>query len=59
MRYPEASYLNTPVGEQLLQHYASRDQIRHATQLFPLRLADLGNFLRALTGGNRRKGHPA
>jgi hypothetical protein len=59
MRYPEASYLNTPVGEQLLQHYASRDRIRHATALFPLRLADLGNFLRELFGASSRNGRLA
>ena len=35
MQYPEASYLNRPVGAQLLRHYAHRDAVRRATPLLP------------------------
>ncbi|MFJ5381247.1 hypothetical protein ACIPID_06220 [Cupriavidus sp. CER94] len=41
MNYPDASYLDRPVGEQLLSHFARRDAVRHASPLLPLRLADL------------------
>jgi len=45
-----ASYLDTPVGEQLLRHYASRDAVRHATPLIPLRAADVLRFVQCLFG---------
>ncbi|WP_197497597.1 hypothetical protein [Cupriavidus sp. D384] len=41
MNYPDASYFDRPVGEQLLSHFARRDAVRHATPLLPLRFADL------------------
>jgi hypothetical protein len=50
MNYPDARYHGTPVGEQLLEHYARRDSVRHATPLVPLRWTDLGAFARALFG---------
>ncbi|MFX5494156.1 hypothetical protein ABTD62_20675 [Acinetobacter baumannii] len=45
-----ASYLETPVGQQLLRHYAPRDAVRHATPLIPLRAADLLRFVQCLFG---------
>ncbi|WP_172966158.1 hypothetical protein [Cupriavidus pauculus] len=53
MHHPEASYLERPVGAQLLSHYARRDAVRHATPLVPLRLADVITFFR--WGSARRK----
>ena len=46
MNYPDASYLDRPVGEQLLSHFARRDAVRHASPLLPLRFADLLALLR-------------
>ncbi|MCD9122719.1 hypothetical protein [Cupriavidus sp. UGS-1] len=43
-----ASYLKTPVGQQLLRHYAARDAVRHATPLIPLRIADVLRFVQCL-----------
>jgi|GEM_PF-2537072 len=34
MRNIDPSYFEKRVGEQLLQHYAQRDAVRHATPLF-------------------------
>lgn len=53
MKYPDASYLGRPVGEQLLSHFARRDAVRHATPLLPFRFADLLAFFRS--GSSRRK----
>jgi hypothetical protein len=49
MNYPEASYFDRPVGEQLLSHFARRDAIRHATPLLPFRFADLFALFRSTT----------
>jgi hypothetical protein len=54
MRYPDSRYLNTPVGQQLLAHYAGRDQVRHTTKLIPVRFADVVRFVRALGGLSTR-----
>ncbi|HCW17467.1 hypothetical protein [Achromobacter sp.] len=32
---------DTPIGQQLLTHYARRDAVRHATPLFPSSWAEL------------------
>ncbi|WP_202126864.1 hypothetical protein [Cupriavidus sp. SW-Y-13] len=53
MNYPEASYFDRPVGEQLLSHFARRDAIRHATPLLPFRFADLVALFRGTS--DRRK----
>ena len=53
MNYPDASYFDRPVGEQLLTHFARRDAIRRATPLLPFRFADLVALFRH--GGSRRK----
>ncbi|GJG94516.1 hypothetical protein [Cupriavidus pauculus] len=53
MKYPDASYLSRPVGEQLLSHFARRDAVRHATPLLPFRLADLVALFRAGTSGRK------
>lgn len=58
MHQVDAKYLRTPVGQQLLEHYAGRDAVRHATPLLPLRLADVTGFARALFG-RRSAGHRA
>ena len=54
MQYPDShpyfQYRNTPVGEQLLRHYAARDAVRHSTPLLPIRLADIGRFVMSLFG---------
>jgi hypothetical protein len=52
MIHPDAQYFDTPVGAQLLKHYASRDAVRHATPLIPLRHADVVRFIGALFGRN-------
>jgi hypothetical protein len=49
MNYPEASYFDRPVGEQLLSHFARRDAVRHATPLLPFRFADLFALFRSTT----------
>ncbi|EKZ98233.1 hypothetical protein ACUXQ2_001112 [Cupriavidus metallidurans] len=41
MQYPDASYFDRPVGEQLLSHFARRDAVRHTTPLLPFRFADV------------------
>lgn len=53
MTHPDARYFDTPVGAQLLKHYATRDAVRHATPLIPLRHADVVRFIAALFGRNR------
>jgi hypothetical protein len=50
MSQPSSQYLATPVGAQLLEHYARRDAVRHAAPLVPLRRVDVAQFLRALLG---------
>jgi len=57
MQSSEQRYLSQPVGQQLLRHYAARDAVRHATPLFPLRLADIRRFFLALAGGSPRRHH--
>lgn len=49
MNYPDASYLDRPVGEQLRRHFARRDAVRHATPLLPFRFADLLALFRNAT----------
>jgi len=53
MQYPDASYFDRPVGEQLLSHFARRDAVRHATPLLPFRFTDLLALFRG--AGARRK----
>jgi hypothetical protein len=53
MQYPDASYFDRPVGEQLLSHFARRDAVRHATPLLPFRFIDLLALFRGATA--RRK----
>lgn len=53
MNYPDASYLDRPVGEQLLSHFARRDAVRHATPLLPFRFASLLALFRG--NGSRHK----
>lgn len=45
-----ASYLQAPIGQQLLRHYASRDAVRHVTPLIPLRAGDVLRFVQCLFG---------
>jgi hypothetical protein len=52
MRHVSPSYFNQPVGEQLLQHYARRDAVRHATPLLPFRFGALFSFLQRKQSGN-------
>lgn len=53
MTHPDAQYFDTPVGAQLLKHYAARDAVRHATPLIPLGHADVVRFIAALLGRSR------
>lgn len=57
MQSPEQRYLSQPVGQQLLHHFATRDAVRHATPLLPLRVRDIGRFLLAIGGRAPRRGH--
>lgn len=57
MLSPEQRYLSQPVGQQLLRHFATRDAVRHASPLMPLRLRDIGRFIQALGGHAPRRGH--
>nr|WP_315597549.1 hypothetical protein [uncultured Cupriavidus sp.] len=49
MNYPDASYFDRPVGEQLRSHFARRAIVRQATPLLPFRFADLLALLRSGT----------
>ncbi|TWG86025.1 hypothetical protein L602_002200000800 [Cupriavidus gilardii J11] len=59
MNYPDShpyfAYRGATIGEQLLRHYAARDEVRHATPLIPLRWSDVVRFVRSLFGGKRHQ----